>query len=293
MTTSSTTTTLSHSNTTNFRIWGLEFSNMLTAAGFPKSADTGQINWATVTKSGTAGVYAGYEIRYLNDSLHGTFPIYLKIEYGNGASSAVYPSIRVSASSGTNGAGTLTGISFSAATILTNDQPVVAGSRWSGAVTRSGYAAFFWKRGWDGSGSPHFAICRTTDSSGTPTALGVSLYIGGNGGTISWRITYIDTIGTADSEQYGYALYPGITGSLVSGAPQVIRHFNMTPEIQCVPFLLSYSDTEIGDLSTFTATPVGATQRTYLAIGGAYGPAGCGLYVNGVAAFLRLAIQWE
>lgn len=293
VTTSSNTTTLSHSNTTDFRIWGLEFSNMLTAAGFPKSADTGQINWASVTKSGSAGAYSGYEIRYLNDSLHGTYPIYVKIEYGNGASSAVYPSIRVSVASSTNGAGTLTGVSFLGPSILTNDAVIVAGARFSGAVTREGFAAFVWKRGWDAAGSPFFAICRTTDTSGTPTALGVSTYVGINGGTLVWRYTYINTVGTVDNEQYGYAFYPGLNGSLVSGAPQVFRHFNMTPEVQCVPFLLSYSDTEIGDLSTFTATPVGATQRTYLALSGVYGPANCGLYQGGVASFLHLAIQWE
>lgn len=292
MTTSSNTTGLSHSNTTNFRIWGLELSNMLTAAGFPKSADTGQINWATVTKSGTAGVFSGYEIRYLNDSLHGTFPIYVKIEFGNSAGSATAPAIRVSVASSTNGAGTLTGTTFLAANIITIDSGITAGARFSGAVTRSGYAAFVWKRGWDSQASPFFAVCRTCDSTGAPDALGVSVYFTPASSALV-RCTYNVALGSLDYDYAGYALYPGVIGSLVSGAPQVIRHFVMTPEIQCVPFLVGYNDTEIGDLSTFTATPVGATSRTYLALSGTYGPSNCGLYYNGVASFLRVAMQWE
>ena len=39
----------SSANTTNFRLWGGGLSGAITTAGFIKTADTGQVDWATVT----------------------------------------------------------------------------------------------------------------------------------------------------------------------------------------------------------------------------------------------------
>lgn len=287
MTTSSNTTGILHTTDAEFRTWLAEFSGMLTAAGWPKSADTGQINTGSATLPST-NTYGGFEIRYLNDSLHATKPLYCKIEYGT-LSSTGRPAIRLSCASATNGAGTLSGTTYLTAVVIMQDAALASpGTFFSGAVTLPGFAAFVFKRGYVTNISPFFAVCRTNDSAGTPTSAGFAFYTSSN--SLS-RTSYVSAVRNDSS---GYCIFPGADATtLVSGAPQVMRHFMYTPQVQCVPFLLSYINTEIGDLSTFTATPVGATQRTYLALGGTNGPINCGLSVTGPLSTARLALQWE
>lgn len=287
MTTSSNTTGILHTSDAEFRTWLAEFSGMLDSAGFTKSADTGQINTGSATLPGT-NTYGGYEIRYLNDSLHATKPLYCKIEYGTQSTSG-RPMIRVSCASATDGAGTLSGTAYMAAVvIIPNTGLATPATFFSGAATEAGYAAFVFKRGFMTNISPFFAVCRTCDSAGTPTTAGFAFYTSSN------QLTRTSYVSSALSDGAGFCLFPGAdTATLVSGAPQVMRHFQYTPQVQCVPFLLSFISSEIGDLSTFTATPVGATQRTYLALGGTNGPLSCGLSVNSVLSTARLAIQWQ
>lgn len=282
----SNTTGILHTSDAEFRTWLAEFSGMLTTAGLPKSGDSGQINTGTATLPST-NTYGGYEIRYLNDSLHASKPLYIKIEYGT-QSSAGRPMIRVSCASATNGAGTLSGVTYMTAVEITTNSPLASPSSFfSGAATQAGYAAFVFKRGYISAVSPFFAVCRTTDSAGAPTTAGFTFY------TSSSSLVRTSYVSAIRNDSAGYCLFPGAdTVTLVSGAPQVMRHFQYTPQVQCVPFLLSFINSEIGDLSTFTATPVGATQRTYLALGGTTGPLSCGLSGTGTLSTARVAIQW-
>jgi len=60
-----------HGSDADFRVWGKELSDKLQALGgspsaLVKTADTGQINWVTVTRPG-ARKDAGYEVYYLHD----------------------------------------------------------------------------------------------------------------------------------------------------------------------------------------------------------------------------------
>lgn len=106
-----------------FRVWGLAINQMLSGCGLVQTADTGQLNWATATRSalvaGTTGEYVhGYEIWRFNDALQPSKPVFIKIEYGNiqvynsptGVTIHGSPVLFVTVGTGTNGAGTLTGI---------------------------------------------------------------------------------------------------------------------------------------------------------------------------------------
>lgn len=288
MTTALTTTAISHTTDAEFRTWGLELSNMLTSVGLPKTADSGQVDWTTATRPATSSYV--YEIRYLNDSLHASRPCYIKIEYGTGTV-ATYPQIRISCATSTNGSGTLSGTTLFSPTLICSSIAPRAGNWPTGAIAIPGFAGFFWKREGQFAGNgPHFFVGRLTDSSGTPTTAGFVFYFFTS--TNCNRNTVLGSTSYADVN--GFALFPGAlaaTSTLVSGAPQVMRHFVFTPEIQVMPFMLSYVNSEIGDLSTFTHTPVGVTPRTYLALGTA--PVNCGLSPNGALSTARLAIQWE
>src|SRR3954462_11008588 len=96
------TTPLDHTSTTGFRAWGSEFSAGLATVGLVQTADTGQINWSTVTIPG-ANTAAGYEIWRFADST-----LYLKFEYGT-APSTVQPQMWITVGTGSNGSGTITG----------------------------------------------------------------------------------------------------------------------------------------------------------------------------------------
>lgn len=89
----------------SFRAWGKSLSDAMESCGFIKTADTGQIDWATVNSPGT-NTFAGYEIRRLNDTMQATVPIFAKIYYGTGTSSA-YPRIYITVGRTSNGAGTI------------------------------------------------------------------------------------------------------------------------------------------------------------------------------------------
>jgi hypothetical protein len=57
-----------------------------------------------------------------------------------------------------------------------------------------------------------------------------------------------------------------------------------------VPFFLNFMTAEIGDESTFSATPIGVTSRTYLALGGTGAPSGSGNTGSGTP---KLAMQYD
>lgn len=143
-----------NSTTTNFRGWGKAISDLLTSAGVPKTADTGQIDWTTVAAPSAASTSQGYEIRYLNDSLNATYPLYVKLEYGSGVAAAT-ASVWLTIGRGSDGAGNLTGIQFTRTLV---QLCFVVGSATNGQL----YS--------DGSG---FAIAPAYDSSSTPVTNGL------------------------------------------------------------------------------------------------------------------------
>jgi len=95
----------SNSSDALFRAWGAAIKAAITAAGWVQTADTGQVNWSTVSAPSATNTAQGYEIYQSDDELTDW---YLKIEYGSG-SNASYPSIWITVGTGSNGGGTLTG----------------------------------------------------------------------------------------------------------------------------------------------------------------------------------------
>lgn len=98
----------------NFRAWVQFISDNLQTAGFIKTADTGQVDTATVTRPLAVSTYQGYEIRRMDDALQASVPVFIKIEYGSLNNAATNPAIRLTIGTGSNGSGTITGSIFSA-----------------------------------------------------------------------------------------------------------------------------------------------------------------------------------
>jgi hypothetical protein len=102
------------SSNADFQAWVAGIHAQLSAVGLVNTADTGQINPATVLAPGAWNTIQGYEIWRFNDALQSTAPVFLKIEYGsqsNFSSSGQFaPGLAFTVGTGTNGAGTLTGL---------------------------------------------------------------------------------------------------------------------------------------------------------------------------------------
>jgi hypothetical protein len=157
-----------NSSDANFRAWGSYIAARFLAVGLVQTADTGQINWATVTAPAGASTNQGYEIWRFADALQSTAPVYFKVFYGSEASSANNPRMQFIFGTGSDGAGNLSG------TLSTTMSVGASASAGAGSIFGSGStnrfvlstlyvtASAFW-----------FMFERTRDANGDVTSEGV------------------------------------------------------------------------------------------------------------------------
>lgn len=288
MTTQSWSTDLQHTNDATFRAWGSELAAMMAAAGLVNTSDTGQINWATVTRAGT-NADAGYEIWRMNDTEQGTAPVYFRIAYGT-ANSATIPRIRITTGTGTDGAGTITGTALQTVQIASPGTTPASGSWQSYLCVTDGAFWFAWKRGaatanqFQGA----FFFSRSVDAAGVPTALGCYILFMG------MPYQYLRFAATAATYPARSAagqlpcIVPGQpSSSLVGSDNQAYLHWMAIPEVLPVLFLCTVIATEATAGSTFAATLVGSTSHMYVSL------VGSGAADSSAGGGYALAAIWE
>lgn len=275
-----------HGSDAEFRAWGNELSVKLQAmGGLVKTSDTGQINWATVTRA-AINTNAGYEIYYLNDSLHGTAPIYIKIWYGTGTV-LTNPRMTFEVGTGSNGAGLLTGLGLAAVQGFTTQATVgTATAANSYLCVASGFFGLGWKltttAGW-------LIIQRTCDGDGTPNGKGAHLMFRTlttfSYATIRYEATAVASAVVAD----GYAGYVphGMTSSLLQGGDkQIFLHWGVFPDMRPLWGTGVYVASEFTLGTTISVALVGASAHTYITLVTA-------AYANANSANYGLAMLWE
>ena len=94
-----------------FRTWIAAILDQLNDIGLTQTSDTGQVDTATVTRSGSVNTATGYAIFRFNDSAHSTTPIFIKLEFGTG-NPVTQTSMWITIGSSTDGAGTITGTTY-------------------------------------------------------------------------------------------------------------------------------------------------------------------------------------
>lgn len=94
----------------NFKAWAQGLHDAMLAVGFVQTSDTGQIDFNAITVMPAVNTNVGYAIYELNDSLSGTQPIYVKIEFKTWIATNAKAMPTTQVGRGTDGAGTLTGI---------------------------------------------------------------------------------------------------------------------------------------------------------------------------------------
>ena len=275
-----------HGSDADFRTWGLELSTKLQSmAGLVKTADTGQINWASVARA-AINTNAGYEIYYLNDSLHATAPIYIKIWYGTGTV-LTNPRMTFEIGTGSNGAGLLTGLGLAAAQGFTTQATAgTATAANSYLCVTSGFMGLGWKlsttAGW-------LIIQRTCDGDGTPNIKGAHLMFRTlttfSYATLRYETTAVASAIAADGYA-GFVPQATTSSSLQNGDKQIFLHWGMFPDMRPLWGTGVYVVAEYTLGSTFSVALVGATPHTYLTLVAA-------AYANANSATYGLAMLWE
>lgn len=272
-------------NDADFRAWGLELSTKFQAAGLVQTADTGQINWTTVTKPGASTTVAGYEVYKLNDSLDGSAPIRILIEYGT-ANSATQQGIWFTVGAATDGAGVITGTKSTRVIVPENAITTSgAGTYPSYCCVTEGFFGLAWK--WQNANSRFITIVtvgRTTDNTGAITADGFYVsHSGGTGNTEKIQCVRLASPATVFNDSVSHTVFPGLpTGSaLPNGDTQVYTTWGNFPDVRPLKFLCGIIRTELVNGVTFSTILVGTTSHTYLSLSGTGHPVesvGSGLY---------------
>lgn len=105
-------TTIPATNGTDaqFRLWASFIRDVFElAGGWTNTTDTGQINLVTVLAPVAGSTSQGYKIYKMADALQATYPVFVKIEFGSGTAAA-NPGFWITIGTGSDGAGTITGI---------------------------------------------------------------------------------------------------------------------------------------------------------------------------------------
>lgn len=187
-----------------FRAWGSAVNTALAALGFVQTADTGQINWTTVTRPLAVNTAQGYEVWRFADTLQATAPIFIKLEYGSGTAAGL-PSLWVTVGTGSNGSGTITGTDIAGVTVALTRQQVAPGgsaaapSVLSYATTDADKAAlqlFLFPNAASNQQGFYLLIERTRDWSGAPTGDGFYAQSAANGSVRQVAISYSPNTGT-------------------------------------------------------------------------------------------------
>lgn len=264
MTTISYSSVVDHSTDAGFRAWGSELDTKMAAAGLVQTADTGQINWLTVTRPAT-NTSGGYTIwRLANSSL------YFKFEYGTDASATI-PRMWITVGTGSNGSGTLTG-QLSTRNIWTRGAAITS--------TATNYPTYIcvtadaisilWKYAGFQTGTNGGVLCigRTTDSTGATDTTGYAVLRLNTTSVTLQSVRTVATAATMTESQY-FSTSVGAEANTVddSGNKQIYLCFMNTKTVRPFAWAICYSTADASGTNTITVTPFGATSHTYIAIG--------------------------
>lgn len=178
-----------NSTLANFKSWAQAISNWFATCGWVQTADTGQVNWASIAAVPGSGAFV-YEVWKPGDAYQ-TF--YVKIGYGNASGSANSPTVQITIGMSTDGASNMTGIYLGPKTVT----PGAAGSASTTATYECNFSGdsgrigvMLWRDAGYGSyqqgPTQLFTIERSVDSNGnyygTSTSGHVTLAVIGYGG---------------------------------------------------------------------------------------------------------------
>jgi hypothetical protein len=176
-----TSSTLLPDNSTDahFQAWAQFIEDTLvTTGGWVHSTETGETAPGSLVHPTTANTKKGFRVYKMNDSLQGTNPVYMRIDYGS-SGAANTPGIWLTIGTGSDGAGTITGIVWNGGSSST---PKIASSSNTTSLTNNSYGSADTNRVTIGLFTQNnanypliFGIERTKDATGADTGTGLLL----------------------------------------------------------------------------------------------------------------------
>jgi hypothetical protein len=276
MTTASWSTVLDQTSDAAFRTWGLELNTKLAAVGMVQTADTGQINWTTVTRAAVVNTAAGYEIWKLSSG-----NLFFKIEYGTGSTQPTLPSLWLTTGTGSNGSGTLTG------QLSTRTQAGATATAISSTVTNyqsylcatANYFGLSWKiNSAATAGKPrcYMGACQTVDATGTANSIGYFQFCSGTTAIMTTQcVATAAAVTGASLANNSMCFVPNNTGTpanSLDGAGNnqaFLWWYNIFSTTPMAPLLhvgaVLTTDLALGNTASMTL--VGSTAHTYINAG--------------------------
>jgi len=271
MTTSSWASVIDHTTDAGFRAWGggaTEMNGQLAAVGLIQTADTGQINWTTVTRPATNTI-AGYEIWRFADST-----LFLKIAYGTGPT-ATTPQMWITVGTGSNGSGTLTGATSTQAIFTSGSSPISTATVYTSRICRIADAmSLIWKEAMTSIGSigGMFCVGKTVDGTGAATTTGFGVLRNAmSGSASSSSLQSVRTAATAVTfvDYASPVIIPGgVSSSTVPGGnSQAYALWLNVPDVQPFNWANVIINAEAARDTTFVVAMTGTTTHTYVSTG--------------------------
>lgn len=274
---------------------GKGFSDLLTAVGVVKTADTGQIDWSTVSRPASQTTSVGYEIREIPTTV-GTLRV--KIDYGTGASTQQNYQWKLTFGTGSNGSGTITGAFGAEQTFSPNGytwnytvSPMLCyASSWDG-----GFAIVMWLSYTTESYRVAFVFDQSCDSSGALTNDGYFWAAVQNGKLETWG--WSATLGargqfTTFPARIPYHYRDTALSAVLAGKRRYSAVRQMTPIPVWHPNVIVGWASDCASGATFSLTVLGE-ERTYLSLGAFYAGINGNLASSSSDYTGALCIRWE
>jgi hypothetical protein len=246
-----------------YRTWGTAWNAKFVSMGLVQTADTGQINWTTITFPTVINTANGYEIWRFNDTLQSTAPVFLKIEYGAGGV-AGHVSVWITLGSGSNGTGTLTGIPSTRQQITCTGVATPVTHYWSGDTNRFTIAVV----GTTAATSMFLGVERTVDATGALTSEGCLMIMRSTSVWVQQAWNQVTGPYTATWEQSLGVLGPAVAPFGVFGSQLAVYPVFHNKGVFLTPGLniYVYENATAAAGSTISFTTYGATH-TYMPLG--------------------------
>lgn len=175
-------------------------ADCFTNLGWVQTADTGQVTISAITPVPTVNTSGGYHIYRSNDSLTGTTPIYVKVDFWRGNNYGFTPKITVGFA--TDGAGNITGSAVG---------PTIMGS--NSVNTTSA-------KGWASGNSGRMTMCYATDVAQEFLVLNIERLRNSSGTEVADGIHVLMLVNT--TTYFSQTLYPTGNNLYSSSRPGLV-----------------------------------------------------------------------
>lgn len=305
-----TTAVINHTTVAGFNAWVTEVIGALfTSLTLTQTADTGQTTngGSSVPATNTAG---GYVIGRFNDTLQSTAPIFFKLEFGTGASSATTPQMWITVGQGSNGSGTITGTTMTRCVVLNGTAPASTTTSYVSRYCYNATAGIFWFGFKYGEGATNatlggLVLMRDSTSAGASAgnaailitnSISTTAITAGTGSVqiYSYTTATLVTLPTATTwAQWYFALTTTVVSSQVQVSPCVF--LNPILFVSAVMAMGLITEEPLGN--TTSVAIVGGTSITIISAGNPFGSNSSTSAIGGVTTVpssgLSLNLLWQ